>query len=247
MKYFVWILTITIVSMVASGCGKNPTEVDVHSDEFVFGFTTTTQDVHTLTPIGFEVTVTDDHGTMMSDFDQFQLEHRLEGTTAWTTVAMTHNGSAYAGSETFVTSGEYELRIMGMAHHGHELEELHHVEQHLHVERAHVEAGGYRVEYESSPGHIHEGESPMLRFWVMDVDADPSGVHPPVGGLTAQIRCAESTGTDHVFSAAESQAGVYESSHLVESSGDTRMGLLFTGMGGGASVAEFDVHVDHGH
>lgn len=248
MRYYTLIATLAAISMVvALGCGKNPTEVEHHDDEFSFGLTLSPDHVHTLTPVTFKVTVTDHHGAMISDFEELNVEHRLEGATSWRSVSMNHDGTAYVGSETFVTSGEYELRIMGMPHHGHELEELHHAAEHLHVGRAHVEAGGYRVEYESFPGHIHEADSPLLKFWVKEVDADTTGVRPPVGGLSAEIRCAESTGTDHVFSATESATGVYEATHMVESAGDTRMGLLFTGVGGGISVAEFDVHVSHAH
>lgn len=223
-----------------------------HEEELAFTLTVGTDDIHTLSEVALTLRVTNDHGDAMTEFDDMEVQYRMEGSTQWDAgVAMMLQGTEFMGTHTFVTSGEYEFRIMGVPHHGdghgHAAEELHHMVEHFHVERASVEVGGYRVEYESFPGHVHEGLTPILKFWVMETNSDASGNRPPIVGLNANIRCTESDGTVHNEPAVEAASGAYEGPHTIQSAGDTRLALLFTGSDSNPAEAEFEIHVDHEH
>ncbi len=142
----------------------------------------------------------------------------------------------------FFTSGEYEIRVMGM-HHGHDHSEvLYQMAEHLHVGRAHADVGGFRVEFEAFPGHAHEGETSTMRFWIMDdIDARPA-----VGGLAAEIHCTDPSGTEESHGAMESSTGVYEADHTFQEAGEAHIAVHFPG-GAGQLEADFHFPVSHGH
>lgn len=255
MKFKLGIVGLIVLAFAAFGCADElvaPAEDDGHNDELAYALTFGTEDIHTLSEVTLTLRITDHHGDGMTEFDDMEVQYRMEGSTQWDAgVAMMLQGTEFMGTHTFVTSGEYEFRIMGVPHHGdghgHAAEELHHMEEHFHVERAHVEAGGYRVEYESFPGHVHEGLTPILKFWVMEMDSDASGNRAPIVGLDANMRCTESDGMVHNEATVETAPGVYEATHTIQSAGDTRVALLFTGSDSNPAEAEFEIHVDHEH
>lgn len=237
------LLLLAVLALLAAGCStKNPTAPEHHDDTFTFELTATPDHMSTLTPITFTLTARNDHGEVVTDFEAIQLERQMEGTTTWRAIALTLQGNSFQGVYTFTTSGDYHFRVMGSPHGGHEVAEMGHIEQHMHVERAHMDAGGYKVEYESYPGHIHEGETPMLKFWVLD---DVTGA--PIPGLTSTMRCTEQGGAVHDFAVTESGPGVYEAAHLIEAAGETKIALLFTGADSQPATAEFTIEVAHGH
>lgn len=45
---------------------------------------------------------------------------------------------------------------------------------HMEVGRAHQEVGGFRVEFETFPGRLHEGTEATVRFWVMEAPSSSS-------------------------------------------------------------------------
>lgn len=254
MKFKLRMVGLVALVFAAFGCADEVLAPDGHGHEEVlaFGLTFSTADIYTLSEVTVTLNITDDHGAAMTEFDNMEAQYRLVGSTQWDAgVAMMLQGAEFMGAHTFVASGEYEFRIMGVPHHGgehgHAAEELHHVHEHVHVERAYVEAGGYRIEYESSPGHVHEGLTPILTFWVMEKGMDSSGNHPPIVGLNATIRCTEANGMIHNEPAVETAPGVYEAPHTILSPGDARVALLFTGSDSNPAEAEFNIHVDHEH
>ncbi len=254
MKFRLGMVGLIVLVLSAFGCADEVVAPDDHGSEgeLAFALTVGTEDIHTLSEVTLALRITAAHGDAMTAFDDMEVQYRVEGSTQWDAgVAMMLQGTGFMGTHTFVTSGEYEFRIMGMPHHddghGHGAEELHHVDEHVHVERAYVEAGGYRVEYESFPGHVHEGLTPILKFFVMEKDTDTSGNRPPIVGLNASIRCTEFDGTVHNTPTVESASGVYEAAYMIQSAGDTRVALLFTGSDSNPAEAEFEIHVDHEH
>jgi hypothetical protein len=170
----------------------------------------------------------------------------MVGATEWQSISMTMSGDHFEGKHTFVSSGDYEMRAMGVPHHddghGHDPEELHHMDEHYHVHRANKDAGGYRVEYESFPGHIHAGETATLKFWVVDSNTDL-----PVGGLAPNIRCFETGGVEHVDASTEPATGVYELAHVVDTAGTTSISLLFIGADSNPAEVRFDITVSAEH
>ncbi len=127
--------------------------------------------------------------------------------------------------------------------HGHAaMETMHQMTEPLHVGRAHLEVGNYRVEFESFPGHVHEGDEATQRFWVMQAQADASGARPPVPGLAAQIECLDATGVAELHTAAEPEPGVYEALHVFGEAGSAKLEIRFLGQ-----AAEFSYDVVHAH
>lgn len=238
------ILAAVIPVFALAGCGdETPTGADHNDDEFGFTLTAAPEHFQTLSEVALTLDVRDHDGNAVMDFEEIHLETAIEESGDWDVVDLSPVGSVYEGTMVFHSAGEYEFRVMGMRHAGHEPGELHHVQQHFHVERAHADAGAYRVEYESFPGHVHEGDPVVLKFWVMDEDAGGA----PVTGLSPQIRCSESVGSPHAFATVETAPGVYEANHTVTEAGDTRVALLFDGAGGIPAEAEFEFHTSHEH
>jgi hypothetical protein len=114
---------------------------------------------------------------------------------------------------------------------------MYHMHGPFHVGRAHVEAGGYRVAFESFPGHLHTGTASMLRFWVLE--PGPGDSWPPVAGLAPTIRVTESGTAPVDLVATETEAGVYEAPHAFNMAGAAKVSLLFKGADGSDAVAEF--------
>lgn len=238
-----------VVSLFIAGCTDKGTEpVDTHAgdEELEFTLSFNTLELETLDDTTLLLSIHDHHGEPMMEFDDVEMQYRMEGTVEWASIPMTMSGDHFEGNHTFVSSGEYEMRAMGVPHHGdghgHDPEELHLMNEHYHVHRAYVDAGGYRVEYESFPGHIHSGESATLKFWVVDRNTDLAA-----GNLSPNIRCLETGGVEHVVGATESMAGVYEIDHIVDMAGATAMSLLFTGSDSSPAEAVFDITVSAAH
>lgn len=86
------------------------------------------------------------------------------------------------------------------------------VEEPLAVVRAHSSAGGYQVEFEAFPGHIHAGEESSLTFWF----AEEGEAHAPsaeqVTGLAPTILVGVN-GSAGSYTAFEPEAGMYTALH----------------------------------
>ena len=229
---------------VFAACSENPVAVEEeHADgEEALTVTLMLSDdhVHTLSDVTFTVTLRDHHGAVMMAFEALQVEQRLVGAEEWDAVEMHAEGNAFHGTNMFVTSGEYELRVSGMQHGHNDMEVLHEEHDPLHVGRAHAEIGDYRIEFESFPGHAHEGEATTVKFWVTKADQS-------VGGLTAEIHCEDPDGAEEEHEAHEDEAGVYHAEHTFGEAGEAHMAIHFAGADGAEVEADFHMPVDHGH
>lgn len=260
MKFFTITLALLAMVSLTTGCSDNPTGPPAE-EGLTFTLDTGVEEVETLTQVDFALTIRDGHGEMMTNYEELQLEQRLEGSTTWRAIPMTHDGSIFRGQHTFGTSGEYEVRVMGAEEHSDhahgagkfstaqsEMRELHHFQEHLHIHRTHHEMSDHRIEFESFPGHVHEGEQATFMFWVEDAHSEHShGEAEPTTGLDAEIHCTESDGTIHIMSASESAPGVYESDHTVEAPGMTKVALKFMSATSTPVVAEYQFEVAAGH
>jgi hypothetical protein len=242
-------LALALLPFLGVACESNPT--DLHDEELTVELTLSATHVHILSPITITAVVRDGHGEVVTDMDTVRVEYRAVGSDTWRTAAdLTLSGSQYTGEHTFVSSGEYELRVLGMlsGHTGMEEMTMSSEVGHIEAAPAHAEAGGYRVEFESFPGHIHENDQVEFRFWIMEVDRDPvTDERPPIAGLTAEIHCAEPDGTSESHVAAEPEAGEYTATHTFVTAGDGEAEIHFTGADGTEASATFHLHVAHGH
>lgn len=238
-------------ALALAGCNANPPlgPATGHDEGGLeVALTVTPDHVHILqTEATFTVEVTDHDGAPVHDFESLAVERRMEGSDDWREVEVALSGEHYTGVHTFVSSGEYELRVVGQRPGEAESTVLHEVAEHLHVARAHAEVDGIRVEFETFPGHIHEGETATLRFWAMEPEADASGQRPPVTGLDARGHVAQPDGTEAMYEAHEHEPGEYETEHLFGAPGETHAGFHFTSPDGHAVEAEWHLHVSHGH
>ena len=235
---------IALLPLLLLACDDNPTG----PRGLTVDLTLSPDHVHILqSVVTFTVEVRDARGRLVSDFDALQVERRQSGSDTWRGVELTLQSGVYKGTYTFASSGEYELRVTGARPGETEARVLYTVPEMLHVARAHAEAGGLRVEFEAFPGHIHEGNSAALRFWVMEVDRNSEGVRPPITGLTGEIHCVESGGVEDLMALTEIEAGVYEAEHLFANAGEAHVGLHFTAPDNSAAEAAYEVDIAHAH
>lgn len=236
---------VLLLPLLVLACDDNPT---APSDELTVELTMSPDHVHILqTVVTFTVEVRDSRGRLFSDFDAVQVERRQAGTDTWRGIELALQGGVYEGTYTFSSSGEYELRVTGARPGDAEARVLYAAPEMLNVARAHAEAGGLRIEFETFPGHIHEGDNAALRFWVMEVDRNTDGVRPPITGLTGEVHCVEAGGAEVMTAVVEVEAGVYEAEHLFVSAGGSHVGLHFTAPDNSAAEAAYDIEVAHGH
>lgn len=199
-----------------------------------------TQTIRTLDAIVIEVHVEDADGHHHTDMTELHLEVRLVGSDTWTEITLTVDGEHYSGTTTFTSSGDYEIRVTGMAHSGHEMEEM--FSGSMLVERAHADVGLYHIQYESDPGHIHEGDPAILNFWIA---LDDSG--DPVLGLAAEIFAEDSLGAIATVNAAEGEGGLYWAEITFSEAGSGHAGIRFTAPDNSPIEADFHIDVAHGH
>lgn len=205
--------------------------------------------VHILSEVTFTALVTDHHGDPVTDFDVLRVERKAADGDTWRHTDLELSGEAWEGSHTFTSSGEYEIRVAGQRPDDAEPVVMYEMPEHLHAGRAHTDAGGYRVEFEAFPGHIHAGDEATPRFWVLEQEADDTGERPPITGLAAEIHVTEADGSEAHHTAAETDPGVYEADHTFGSVGDASVELHFTGADGSGAEAGFTIHIvePHGH
>ncbi len=230
--------------VLAAGCSENPVNHDDGEEEEVsVAFQVSAEHVDTLEDITFTAAVTTHHGDPVTDFEEVSMRYRHEDSTDWRDLVLTLSGTNYTGTMMFLSSGDYEVRVVGR-HPGHEhMETLHELADHMHVGRAHEVMGGFRVEYESIPGDIREGDTALIRYWVMQDTVELT----PVTGLQAEIHCEDSSGMQESHTASESEAGVYSVSHTFQNGGEAHAEFHFPGPGGAEFMAEFHFPVAHAH
>lgn len=240
------------LALILLGCGDSdaPTGAEDHTvelDEAQAELTLSADHVHTLNEITFTALLTDHHGEALHEVDSVWVERRLVGDDRWRGTELAASDGAFTGAYTFATSGEYEVRVVAKNAGDAEATVLYEMTEHLHVGRAHVEAGGLRVEFESYPGHIHQGDTGTLRFWVLAAERDANGERPAIAGLDAEIHCDEEGGISESHADVDIGDGLYEVEHAFATAGEFHAELHFPGLDGTEGQAEFHFHVAHGH
>lgn len=230
-------------------CAENPSLApSEHSEELSVDLTVEPDHVHLLqTEAAFHVSVTDHDGAAVTDFDSLRVEWKPESETEWDGAAAHLHDGEYEAHNVFHSSGHYDLRVTGQRPDHSDMSVMHEMSDALHVARAHAEAGGYRVEFEGFPGHVHAGDTASLSFWVMEQDTTSSGERPPIEGLQPEVHVTEADGSTASVAASETSAGVYEAEHLFQEGGDALVALHFTGSSGQEAEAEFTLPVSHAH
>jgi hypothetical protein len=240
-------LGVAVGVLLLGGCEGNPSALE-HSDELEVELTIEPGHVHILqTEVTYTVDVHDHHGDPVTDFVSLEVQRLAEGSDTWRGTALELAGDQYVGTYMFSSSGSYQLRVAGQRPEDTELVVLHEVAEPLGVARAHAEAGGYRVEFETFPGHIHEGDPATTRVWVMEQERDANGVRPPIAGLDVAVHLVEEDGSVFHYSAHEHEAGEYEADHEFLTPGACQVGIQFTGANGQPAEAAFTMHIVHAH
>lgn len=237
--------TLLLVPLVAVACDDAPTdEGDDGDGELDVQLEVTPDHVHAWqTEVTFTVTATDAQGEPVTDFETLSVERSPHDENTWSAIgvelAVAPGGDAYTGTYVFTSTGEFDVRVVG-ARPGDEAEVLHVMDGHLEVVRAHGDGGGYTVEFELVPGHIHAGDEGTLRFWVTDGD-------DPVTDLDADVHVDEAGSVDELHAADEAEPGVYEADHTFQDPGPAHAGLHFTGSGGEDAEVSFEVEISEAH
>lgn len=237
-----------ILPVVVLGCDDPlPTGHDDHGDatqDLTVDLSYTPDHVHIYSDISFTVEATDHHGEPVTDFDLIQVEYKETSETEWSAIELTLDGSSYTGVHSFHSSGEYDLRVSGQRPDDSEPVVMDEAADPLHAVPAHATDGGYTVEFEAFPGHIHEGDTGTMRFWIID---ESSGGEDPVTGKSPEIHVTESGEAEESHMATETDDGVYEAEHTFSAAGDAAVAIHFTGSGGGDSEASFTIEISHAH
>lgn len=240
--------SLLLLPVVLTACDDPlPTGADDHEDataDLQVDLTLSPDHVHIYSDVTFTVAVTDHHGDPVTDFDQIHIEYREASDTEWSEIELTQDGDTFTGNHSFSSSGDYDVRVMGQRPEDASPVMMHEMSDHLHAARAHQTTGGYSVEFEAFPGHIHDGDTGTMRFWVID---ESDGSDDPVTGLGPEIHVTESDASEFTHSATEADPGVYEADHTFQSAEDATVALHFTGSGGGSAEAEFTIHIAHAH
>jgi hypothetical protein len=238
---------IALVSsgFLLAGCEDNPTVPDLSEDlhaELEFA----SPDLVTLTPIEAEVRVHSNEPGTFTDFATISVELRLEGETEWESQELTLHEDHFTADIMFHSSGEYEARVVGQVTGSTDVLVLYQATEHLHVDRIHQEVGDYIVEFETFPGHLHEGETVEVVFWILEASTDGHAHGHPVGGLTADIVYMHSGGTTE-HAGHEHMEGEYGAEHTLVEEGTATFELHFTDPMNVDWHAEFSVSVEHAH
>lgn len=245
------IAAILVLPLVFLACDDPlPTGVDDHGDateDLTVSITLSPDHVHIYSEVTLTVQATDHHGEPVTDFDLIQVEYKEASETEWSQIELTQDGAAYTAVHAFGSSGDYDVRVTGQRPQDSAPVVMHEMADHLHASRAHAEAGGYSVEFETFPGHIHEGDPGTLRFWIIDESA---GGEDPVTSLSPEIHVTESGEAEETRAATETDpgtSGVYEADHPFSAAGEATVAIHFTGSGGGQAEASFTFEVSHAH
>lgn len=264
MRHVHALLAVAFVVLTTAACEDNPVlgPTGGSGPGSLFAELTLSEGhVHTLSELGYTVEITDEHGAAFTDLERVAVERRLvveeeeEGhghaiapadEEPWRGTDLELQGTSWVGTYTFTTSGEYEMRVVAQRHGEDEAAVVYEMPDHMGVGRAHVEAGGYRVEFESFPGHLHAGGEAQMMFWILEQERNEDGIRPPVEGIEADIHCNESGGFAEEHHA-HGEHGTYSAMHSFQEPGDFLAEIHFTGADGHAASAEFLTHVAAPH
>ena len=236
-----------LVLIAVAACTDNPIlEPDVHAEDLDVALSFSVEELVTLTEMEVEVEITNHEGVPFTDFEMVGFEYRMEGETEWETTELELHEGHFSADHMFFSSGEYEVRVTGTRHGADHSETLFEQGEHAEVERIHMEAGEYRIEMETFPGRIHEGDEAEVRFWVAELGTDGHSGGHGMGGLNAQIHLShDASGSTQQHMADEHEDGVYEAMHLFDEAGEFEVMMSFQDEHGDTHEAAFHVPVSH--
>jgi hypothetical protein len=243
-------LAASFTALLLIGCSDNPTEPvhdDDHDDELTATLSLSSDHVHTLTELTYTVSVADHHGVAMTNLTEVNVERRAVGSDTWRGTALTLNGAVWEAPYTFSSSGEYELRVSVVREGMTDPEVVYTMPEPLDVVRIHEVIAGMRVEFETFPGHIHEGETATAKFWIMESERNQLGVRPPLQGMHVTMICTEADGSVEEHHAEELEPGVYVADHTFVSVGDFLATIEIGEHDALLGEVSFTTHVVHGH
>jgi hypothetical protein len=239
-----WLRFSTVAALlVAAACedGTGPNEFT--TEDLIAELAITPDHVHAFeTTVTFTVAVEDPDGNPVTDFDVLQVERRLEGAANFSVMETTLAGDFYSVEYTFERSGLNDIRVTGMRPGDASLVVLHEEPNQLEVVRPHGHAGGRNVELEPNPGHIHEGDTSDVQFWILDATTDAG-----ITGLTPTIFIDHAVAGHTEMAAAEGTGGLYHASHVFAEPGETTLGIRFTGTDGNQHEWSLPIEVHHAH
>lgn len=242
------ILLPALSLVLFAACSENPVSDDHNDDEALnIELSLSSDHLVTLTEMEFEVEITDHDGAPVTDMESVVVEYLFADGTDWKSVELEVHGQHYAADYTFKSSGEYQIRVSGTPHGHADAEVLYTMDDAIHVERIHQEIGGYKIEFETFPGHVHEGGEAEISFFVTQDDNDGHGGHM-MGGLHAEIHATDTNSMAVQYSADEHDGpGVYSSHHTFSEAGETQFEFHFEHPNGQEYFVEFHVPVSHAH
>ena len=197
----------------------------------------------------FTASVTDPDGNAVTDFEEIRLECQLAGSTTWGEIELTQDGDVYEGTYTFESSGDYQLRVMGLRESDDELKLLYTAPEVLEVVRAHGSMGGYMVSFESFPGHIHQGDASTLNFWFEAVHATAPAAAGPArhGALATPTILVGPNGSVASYTAQMPEEHHYTATHTFTTIGDVPVAVRFIGEDAQEHtyIVDIEVHAPH--
>lgn len=241
-----WALAM-LVALSAAACSESTSPGGWDTSELTAELAVTPDHLHSYqTTATFTVVVTDPNANPVTDFDVVQVERRAAGTTgSFSVMEAALDGDFYVVEHVFEGSGEFDVRVTGLRPTDTDLVVLYESTTPLHVVKAHADVGGYKVELEPSPAHIHQGNTVTIQFWVLD-DTDDS----PITGLTPEVFVVEPVGGETAMASTEGAGGLYHADFTFDELGDNDIGIRISaadaadGVGGEWSIP-VEVHAAH--
>jgi hypothetical protein len=207
---------LVMASTVLAACESDPTGPEhFDTEELTAALVVEPHHFHTWETTGeFTVSVVDPNGDPVTDFEDIRLQRRREGAQSWGNIALTLDGDFYTGTYVFDTPGNYDLQIMGQREGDAELVLMYEAPAPLEVVNAHSTLGGYTVEFQAIPGHIHAHDTAAFQFTFSAAGAHQaaltSAAHPPAQAPTILLGDNGSLAT---YTATETAPGVWSASH----------------------------------
>ena len=242
------LLALALIGPVASACTANPVFPD-HDDDggLVAEVVFSVEALATLSEFTVTVHVEDRAGEHVTAMAEVRVEFQHHDDTEWTGLVLSPQGEEFTGTHMFLSSGDYDFRVIGVKLGQVEELVLYEASEHMEVERIHQQVGDFIVEFETFPGLVREGTEAAVRFWIMEAEAANDGRHRMMAGLHAEIHVTGANGGAMQHEAHEEEAGIYEAHHTFLEAGEALFEIHFEGMGGAEHHAEFLVPVSHEH
>lgn len=243
------IILLAFTMLILTACSENPVADNTSGDEDVtVSLSASTEHFSTLTDIEFEVQLTNDHGEQLTDIGSMQIEYQRSGDSEWEIITLERHEDHYSAQIMFMSSGEYQMRVSGDLHGEGHMDVMYTAPEMIDVERINAEMGDVMVEFETFPGHVHEGEEVQVSFYVMETAAGGGGHGGAMmSGLTGEIHIMGPDGAIYESVGDEHDLGVYSAHHTFLEGGEATFEFHFLDHHGDSIEVEFHVPVEHGH